>query len=203
MVLAAAAAATLAACNGIFGGIYDQPVAAEDLRYGFVEEDADGRGGTLVLDVRPYDRWTFVDFAMQRVDTAHAGEAAPARWDVALHRFDASAGTGAVAETGLHSVDEAGWETDGLTFVADVDSAVMVDLSHMVEGEIGYDSVPVNPVLSHWVDVDLSQMPPIYTPSGKVYMLRTADGRLVALQMTEYMDAAGRKGVVTIKYRHP
>ena len=172
----------LVSCDGLFGGLYDEP--AEN-PFGFVQRDDDGRGGTLRIDATSYTRWTYIDLQHRHIDTANItlGQEAPLEWDFAFDNVDMA------------------MELEGLVFVADADSQVVIDMSTMMEGYLGYTPSPVNPVLSRWLDVDLSTMPPIYTPSNKVYLLRLSDGTLVALQFTSYMDESLLKGIVTLRYR--
>lgn len=46
-------------------------------------------------------------------------------------------------------------------------------------------------------------MPPIYTPSNKVYLLRMEDGTMAAIRLTSYMNAKGAKGYMTFDYLYP
>ena len=197
----------LASCNGIFGGLYDTPEAAKEVRYGFVQEDDDHCGGTIYLDIRAYDRWTYVDLHHQYVDTANIvrQQPAPQEWDFALHRYDAKTHGAVVAETPLDDIGllVASALPDGLAFVADADSQVAVDMSQMMDGIVGYEPSDVNPALSRWMAVDMSSMPPTYTPSNRVYLVRMADGSMAALQFTGYTDEAATKGFATIRYRYP
>ena len=47
------------------------------------------------------------------------------------------------------------------------------------------------------------EMPPIYTPSNKVYLLRMKDGTMAAIRLVSYMNAAGIKGYMTFDYIYP
>ena len=189
-----------ASCDGLFGGLYDEPAAGA--AYGFIQTDPDGLGGTLRIDATSYTRWNYIDLHNRQTDTSNIslGQPSPSEWDLALHRYDVKTHGGTAAESPFDEVGMAS-EVEGLAFVPDADSQVVVDMSTMMEGYLGYAPSEVNPVLSSWLDVDQSTMPPIYTLSGKVYLLRLADGTLVALQFTGYMDDALRKGVVTLRYR--
>ena len=60
-----------------------------------------------------------------------------------------------------------------------------------------------NPELSKWLNVDTSEMPPIYTPSNKVYLLKMKDGTMAAIRLVSYMNAAGTKGYMTFDYLYP
>lgn len=76
-------------------------------------------------------------------------------------------------------------------------------MSQMMEGTILYAEDYYNPCLSQWLDVDTSTMPPVYTLSGKVYLLRLPDGTCAALRLTNFMSPAAIKGFMTIDYLYP
>lgn len=46
-------------------------------------------------------------------------------------------------------------------------------------------------------------MPPIYTLSGKIYLLRLSDGTYAALRLSDFMNDAAVKGFMTIDYLYP
>ena len=52
-------------------------------------------------------------------------------------------------------------------------------------------------------DVDTSPIPPIYTLSGKIYLLRLEDGTFAALRLANFMNDAAVKGYMTIDYLYP
>lgn len=195
----------LTACDGLFGGLYDEP--AKGTPTGFVERDADRLGGTIYIDARSYTRWTYLDLHTLTLDTASItlGQDEPHAWDIALHRYDVKTHDGAATVLPAEFVGELSTlpDTAGLAFTADADSQVVVDMSTMMEGYLGYAPSRVNPVLSRWLDVNTAEMPPIYTLSRSVYLVRLADGSCVALQFTGYTNEAAVKGFVTIRYRYP
>jgi len=94
-------------------------------------------------------------------------------------------------------------DRDRLAFTADVDSQVVVDMSTMMDGYLGYSPAHVNPVLSRWLDVNTSTMPPVYTLSRKVYIVQMEDGTLAALFFSDYVNEKAAKGYITIQYRYP
>jgi hypothetical protein len=46
-------------------------------------------------------------------------------------------------------------------------------------------------------------MPPSYTLSNKIYILKLADGSKAALKLENYMNDAAVKGYMTIRYMYP
>lgn len=187
-----------AGCDGLLGGLYDEPTHSWSA--GFTPEAG---GGVIRVDSRSYSQWTYIDLHRRSLETAAIGQPEPAQWDFALHHYDARTHGGAVCELPQTDLDEAQWPVGDAVFVADTLGQVAVDLSQMVTGDIVYSPAWVNTELSRWMDIDLSHMPPTYTLSHRVYLLRMTDGTAAALHFTSHTDDDGAKGFVTIRYRYP
>ncbi|MBR1799533.1 MAG: HmuY family protein [Bacteroidales bacterium] len=195
----------MAACNGIFGGIYDTVPQEDAYPYGFIETTP--TGGTIYVDATSYQRWTYLDFHRQTIDTANIfqDEPAPERWDIALHRYDVKTNGGAAAETDVATLDAVAGATQLalMPLTEDIDTSVVVDMSGMMQGLLERRSSKLNAVLGKWLDVNTSSMPPVYTMSNRIYVVRMADSSFAALQFTNYINSASAKGYITIKYRYP
>ncbi len=206
-LLFAISSAWFCSCDGIFHNIYDDPKQTPQSEYGFIKIDEATNSGVIYVDASTYDRWVFVDFKNKKVDTTNIlkGEEEPVQWNFALHRYDAKTNGGAVVETTFSSLDDlrAAGDIDFDGFTADVDDSVAVDMSGMMDGIIKYAPSKKNRVLSRWMNVDTSTMPPIYSMSNKVYVLQMADGTRAALLFVNYMNSASVKGFITIHYIYP
>lgn len=198
---------SLPACNGIFEGIYDMPTSATGNEYGFIPVDEGTRMGRIYIDATDYTEWHYVDLHDKQVTTTPVGEAAPETWDFAVHRYDTKTNDGTVCEsqTGSfdalpapESVSEEQWTADEWTT-----DRITIDMSKMMDGIILYAEDYWNPTLSRWLNVDTSTMPPIYTLSGKIYLLRLKDGTFAALRLANFMNDAAVKGYMTIDYLYP
>ncbi len=90
-------------------------------------------------------------------------------------------------------------------YVSDIwtTTTIVTDMSTMMDGYLSYAESSYNPELSKWLNVDKSSMPPIYTPSNKVYVIRLSDGTLAGVRLANYMDGLGVKGYMTIEYMYP
>jgi len=199
-----ASAAMLQACNGLFEGIYDRPGSDG---YGFIATDDATGSGTIRVDASDYASWVYIDLHARRTATAGVGAEEPRSWDFAVHRYDAKTAGGSVVETGHTTFDalrSAGAPPRG-DYVADIwtTDRIAVDMAHMMEGRVVYAESYYNPELSKWLDVDTGTMPPSYTASNRIYLLRMQDGTCAALRLTGYMDDAGVKGRLTIDYIYP
>lgn len=195
---------SLSACNGIFEDIYDVP---QPKTYGFVAVDDKIYTGRIYVDATDYTEWHYINLHDKQATTTTVGGEAPEQWDFAVHRYDAKTNGGAVAESAavdfgtlpaVDSIPENSFVTDEWTT-----DRITVDMSQMMDGIIRYAEEWYNPVLSRWLSVDTSIMPPIYTLSDKVYLLRLADGTFAALRLTNFMNDSAVKGFMTIDYLYP
>jgi len=156
-----------------------------------------------------YAHWVYINLASHDTLTvAYDDETGvPSEWDFALHRYNCKTNGGACMETSFSTIDalttaiaDGTFTADDCTFTADTDSVISVDMSQMMQGIIGYADSPVNKVLSHWMTLDTSVMPPTYTTSDKVYILRRADGTYAAIRFTDYSNAKGATGYISFDY---
>lgn len=196
-----ASAGVFPSCNGLFESIYDEPAA--DSRFGFVAVDPAHHTGRIRIDATSYTDWHYIDLGGEQVVATPVEAEAPASWDFAVHRYDAKTNGGAVAETACADFEALTLPADG--YVEDVwtTEKIAVDMSHMMDGYLVYAASYYNAELSKWLDVDTSTMPPVYTASKRIYVLRLRDGSHAALRLTDYMNDAGVKGFLTIDYRYP
>ncbi|MBD5358769.1 MAG: hypothetical protein HDR88_17575 [Bacteroides sp.] len=189
----------LSACNGILGGIYDEPDSGNN-NTGFENE------GEIFIDATSYTQWVYIDFSEQATVTLGYEEEAPKNWDIAVHRYDVKTNGAKVIETDYSDFDEAIKATiDEANLVADIwtTSQIVIDMSTMMDGYLSYTESYYNPELSKWLNVDTSTMPPIYTSSGKVYIVYLADGTRVGVKLLNYMNDMQVKGYMTIQYMYP
>ena len=210
---------SLPACEGIFDGVYDTSQAEEVKDFGFIEVDNANHSGTIYVDATDYTKWIYIDLHNQVVDSTRIvdesgteiplGEsgAIPQNWDFAIHRYDAKTDDGEVLESGSTGFDvliSAGRIPEGI-YEADewTIDRITIDMSGMMQGNIKYAASNYNTVLSSWLNVDTSTMPPIYTMSNKVYIVRLKDGTYVALKLVDYRDSNQNKGFMKIEYIYP
>lgn len=205
LILAMLASLMFFSCNGILENIYDLPGTSENDKYGFIL--GDGSQGRIYIDATGYQEWHYVDLKNKVVITTSVDEPAPDSWDFAIHRYDAKTNGGAVAE--LQTYDFASMPDiqtiPDSSFVEDIwtTDQITIDMSQMMNGIIIYAEDYYNPCLSRWLNVDTSMMPPIYTLSEKVYLIRLSDGTYAALRLSNFMNDAAVKGFMSIDYLYP
>lgn len=211
IVFAGVALWLLPSCNGILGGIYDEPET--DSGFGFVNVDESSSSGTVYIDASSYSKWTYIDLKNRTIDTTvvkTGGEEegiVPDSWHFAVHRYDTKTNGGMVMETSFSSFDGllASGKLPSGEFVQDIwtEDRIAVDMSGMMEGKIVYAPSFFNPELSQWLNVDTSTMPPIYSMPEKVYILKNSDGSHAAIKLVNYMNDSKVKGFMTIDYIYP
>lgn len=194
---------SLSACNGIFESIYNDPIETEME----IKENKFSQVKTV-----EYTEWAYIDLSARKVTTVQIGEEyesqIPEEWDFAIHRYDIKTNGGAAFQTTYTSIDDfiaAGKLPEAEKFVEDewTTNKIAIDMSGMMEGNIVYTDSYYNAVLSSWLNVDTSTMPPIYTMSSQVYLLRLKDNTYAAIRFTNYTNAKGIKGYIDFDFSYP
>lgn len=198
---------SLSSCHGIFGGIYDEPVEETSDGFGFIKINEATRTGTIYIDASDYAKWNYISLKDKKVVTALYDEQQPENWDFAVHRYDAKTNGASVFESEYYDLTDisSASKFSGADFIADewTTNKITIDMSQMMEGIIKYAEDFYNPCLSKWLNVDTSSMPPVYTLSEKVYILKLQDGTFAALKLSDFMNTSGIKGFMTIDYLYP
>ncbi|MDE6162873.1 MAG: HmuY family protein [Bacteroides sp.] len=197
------AAMSLSACNGIFEDIYDAPIETE--------MEIKGNSFSQVKTVE-YTEWAYIELSNRKVTTVPIGEEyesqIPEDWDFAIHRYDIKTNEGAACQTSYTSIDDlktSGKLPDEKDFVEDewTTDKIAIDMSGMMDGNIVYTESYRNAVLSGWLDVNTSTMPPVYTMSNQVFLIRMKDNTYAAIRFTNYMNARGIKGYIDFDFSYP
>jgi len=189
-------------CDSIYDDPADMPVVEKENSYSYI-------------DCTDYKTWVYLnleDGSQTAVAYDNVADI-PSQWTFAMHRYDCKTNGGSAYETTFSSLDEltaaisAGTFSipDASAFTEDEDSKVTIDMSHMMEGYLDYADSKVNKTLARWLDVDTSNMPPNYTPSDKVYLIRTATGEVAAVRFTAYSNPQqyNTKGYISFDYIFP
>jgi len=197
------------ACNGILDNIYDEPSEENKSEFGFIEINRENKSGIVYIDATSYTKWTYINFHTLTIDSLQIsdGMTEPESWDIAIHRYDVKTNEASVLETGftgLSTLKTSGQMPEG-TYVQDewTTDKIIIDMSGMMEGKIKYAESFYNTELSKWLFVDMSSMPPDYNPSNKVYVIKLKDNTVAAVRLSNFMNASGVKGFMTLEYIYP
>ena len=192
----------LVSCNGL----YDDP---DD----FVDARSEAQS-YLNVNCCSYTQWVYFNLhSHDSITLAYDAETVPIEWDIAIHRYDVKTCGCSAFETDYQSINALRNNIASGRFccpgdslwVADVVDSITIDMSHMMDGYLLYAPSLRNRVLGRWLDVDLGSMPPVYTPSGKVYLIRMNDGTYAAIRFTGYSNPQkyNTKGYISFDYLYP
>lgn len=176
-------------------------------------KDTDGNDGTDTvvskqmknLDVSAYDKWVYVSLEDGTSVAKGIEEAAPEKWDIAMHRENVKTNEGSAIMTGETSFDALTAIPEGSVFMPDelTYTEVVIDNSQMMQEIIIYDTTEINMVLEDWVT--RSGMPPVYSVQPNVYVVRTKEGKYAKIQFTSYKggETGDETGFATFTYAYP
>ncbi len=190
----------LSSCNNI----YDDPSE--------MPSDDDKENSYTNVDATAYTTWVYLNLNDgSQVSLSYNNTTdIPADWTIALHRYDVKTNSGYAFRTSYTSLDEVKIAVKKETFpmpklsefTADELSKITIDMSHMMDGYIDYADAYINKVIGTWLNVDTSSMPPNYTMDNNVYLVRTKDGDVYAIQFTGYSNPykSNTKGYISFEY---
>ena len=197
--LSLAISLSLVSCGGEKATDNEATIEAEVEQYGFTPNES---GGKIYVNASDYASWQYIDIIGKHIASAAVGEKSPEKWQFAIHRFDVKTNSGKVLETSVTDFSGINEETSRGEYVPDVVSdKIATDMSGMRSGNVKYAEDGYNAVLSRWMDMDMTNMPPSFTLSGRVYVLQTVDGAKIALKFTGFRNIDNQLGFVTIEYR--
>jgi hypothetical protein len=198
----------LSSCNGIMNDLYDEPEESSTTEYGFLSKSDGSSIGEVYVNASKYDRWIYINLHTCKIDSASIDTTiVPTEWDIALHRYDVKT-NGAAAMIASYTdlsqlMSSSVFPTGSYTEDTYTTNKVITDMSGMMQGHLTYASTYYNSVLSSWINVDTSTMPPVYTTSGKVYMIKLSDGTYATIILKSYMNDSSVKGYMRFNYVYP
>ena len=125
----------------------------------------------------------------------------PAEWDIAIHQYEIRTNNSEAVQTSFKDFKEVvTLPTTG--FVADhavkaEDRKIIVDMTNMMKGQVGYAGGWLNSELCKWIiKTPTGKMPPYeYTITENVYVVKCKDGNWAKLKFTDRLNGAGKKAV--------
>jgi len=156
------------------------------------------------LDARAYSDWVYFSFEQGEIVEV-ADFQNDLNWDIAFHRGDIRLNGGKSGEGLGEAVN---------TYTTDWNAVSAAPSSGYVKDEIGIITIafigtgvieedqPFSQTMSTWLTVDTTTPPPVYTLNNWIYVLKTADGKFVKIQIYDNKNETGNAGYVSFKYQY-
>lgn len=147
--------------------------------------------------------WKYITDKTEIADTKNPeinGEV-PTEWDIAIHQYEIRTNNSEAVQTSFKDFKEVvTLPTTG--FVKDhtvkaEDKKLIVDMSNMMKGQVGYADGTLNAELCKWITkTPTGKMPPFeYTITDNVYIVKCANGNWAKLKFSDHLNGAGKKAV--------
>lgn len=156
------------------------------------------------LDASAFDTWTYFSFEKGKIVEVSDFKN-DSNWDIAFHRGDIRLNGGAsgkgLAEaintgkkewSSVVSAPATGYGKDGI-------GKIVVSYSR---GGVVQDDQPFSQVMANWLTIDTKNHPPKYTVNNWVYVIKTATGKPVKIQIYDNKNEKGRAGHFSFKYQY-
>lgn len=203
-----------ASCDGMFEGIYDEPVEEQQSEFGFknttmipATEDmpAYSRGWLYVKTVE-YTEWTYINFDSKTFVSAGVDEEYDGDWDIAIHRYEVKTNGGKVKKTEYSDFesllgDKRNWEGEYREDVWTTDK-VAIDLSGILNFDVKFLETYCSTVID-WVEVIYPPYPPTYKNHDKIFIIKLDNGKSIGIRLENYVNNNGVKAYLTLEYVYP
>ena len=135
-------------------------------------------------------------------------------WDLAFHRWDvrtnggaSGKGLGGACKLTYTLLSPETWSVNLATLPLVEDALIKTymnkpNMGADTEGDQRSDE-PANTELGKWLTVGMNSIPPTYTMSPSVFIVRTAVGKYAVMKFLNYMDDKAVKGTVSFEYIYP
>lgn len=157
------------------------------------------------LDATSYTKWVYFSFKKGEIIeiTTPSNDLT---WDIAFHRGDLklNGGESGIGKGEAINTNKTDWSTvtEAPTsgYVKDKVGTITVNFTGtgIEEAQQSFSQT-----LATWLTIDTSNPPPVYTYHNYIYVIKTADGKFVKLQINDYKDAKNKKGAfISFKYQY-
>lgn len=173
-------------------------------------ENTTGKELTVTIDSRDYTKWQYFSFEQGRVigestiDSAHLNDpswAIRTDWDIAFHRSEVRTNSGASGNGNGGAWDASETDFSKVTtapstgYIVDTVYKIMCKPSMDVSSQCLSGASFISKV---WIS--MSGMPPTYTVSNKIFVIKTAQGKYAKIHLKDYYNEDASSGYVTMQY---
>lgn len=156
------------------------------------------------VNATSYSEWTY--FSFDQGDTIRVtNPATDLSWDIAFHRGDVklnggASGKGLAEAINMNTTDwnavatapKSGYKKDEVGTITTAFTGVGIET----------DEQPFSQELATWLTIDTSNPPPVYTYHNWIYVVKTASGKYVKLQIYDYKSAKNAGAYISFKYQY-
>lgn len=157
-----------------------------------------------VLDARSYTNWVYFSFSKNEIVTVTDVQA-DKNWDIAFHRGDVKLNGGKSGKGSGEAINTNKIEWNAVTS-APTSGYVKDEIRKITTAFTGTgiteEDQPFSQILTTWLTVDTSSPPPKYTVHNYVYVVKSASGKYVKLQIYDNKSATNTAGYVSFKYQY-
>ncbi len=175
---------------------------------------SDLKQGELTIDATAFDKWVYVSLetgAIVATEDVHAKRAGT-DWDIAFHRYDVrlNGGKSGEGKAGAYLAPDkkgkSGWDaiTQALPTGYIQDELIQMLTAYTMPSPT-FENISASPVIKGgdqgtWVTK--KGMPPTYTVTNQIFVIKTAKGKYGKLWLKQYIDANKKGGHITFKYAY-
>lgn len=156
------------------------------------------------LDATSYTDWIYFSFSEDKIVEVSDYQN-DLSWDIAFHRGDLrlNGGASGIGQGEAVNTQETDWnavtEAPASGYVKDEIGTITTNFTGT---GIETAEEPFSQTLSGWITIDTSNPPPKYTYHNYVYVVKTADGKYVKLQIYDYKSAKNEGAYISFKYQY-
>ncbi len=156
------------------------------------------------LDAKSYSKWVYFSFSKGAIVNV-TDDQNDSNWDIAFHRGDVRLNGGLSGKGSGEAINTNKTEWNAVTSAPTsgyvTDKIGKITTSFTGSG-ITEEDQPFSQTMSSWLTVDISNPPPKYTVNNYIYVLKTANGKFVKMQIYDHKNATNATGYVSFKYQY-
>jgi len=158
-------------------------------------------GKTITVNATSDEEWTYFSFETGDVITV-TDPATDKNWDLGFLRshIRTNSGTSGSAQGGAYDKGVVDFDSVTEAPTSDFDIDVDDEVTQINMTTYQYEPISANAVLETWGEFDDST-PPIYHPSNKIFVVKTASGKYAKIHVKAYSNESGT-GNITFEYKY-
>lgn len=151
----------------------------------------------IVVNATSMDEWVYFSFDSRdtfRLEDAYNST----NWDIGFQRYHlkTNSGTSGIGQGGAYDAGKVDFDALEVAPTAGYTPDDSLEILRMGGGF----NISANEVLETWGALDTNNMPPVFVPSDKIFVVKTAQGKYAKIWLKSYYKKDGSSAHVTMKY---